>query len=140
MWTRVVLQQLGELVGACEALAGRDRDVDAARDFGRGVDLGVVGRLLEPGRLELGDVLADPDRLGDAEAAVPFDHDLDVGTDRLAHRADDIERELAVPRGHRAPGRAERVELERLVPASDDLGGPLGEALRGARPEYQPLA
>ena len=79
-----------------------------ARHLGRGVDLGVVGRLLEPGRLELGKMIADPDGLGDTEAAVPFDHDLDLGANRVAHRANDIERELAVTRRHRSPGRRQR--------------------------------
>ena len=133
MWTRVVLQQFRKLMRRVEALTGGNRDVDAARHLGGGVDLGVVGRLLEPGRLELGDVVADPDGLRDAEAAVPLDHDLDIGTDGLAHRANDIERELAVTGGHRPPGRAKRVEFERLIAASDDLRGPLGKALRGAR-------
>src|SRR5918998_6764706 len=100
-----------------EALAGRYRDVDAARDLGRGVDLGVVGRLFKPGRLELGDVVADPDRLRDAETAMPFDHHLDLGTDCFAHRADDIERELAVTWGHRPPGGPEWIELERGIAA-----------------------
>ena len=110
----VVLEQLGELMRGVEALPSGNRHVDAARHLGCGVDLRVVGRLLEPGWLELGDVIADPDGLRDTEAAVSLDHDLDVGTDGLTHRANDVERELAVAGGHRPPGRPERVELEGL--------------------------
>src|SRR5215217_2329101 len=100
----VVLQQFRELMRRVETLSGGHGNVDAARHFSGGVDFGVVGRLLEPGRLELGQVIADPDSLRDTEAAMPLDHDLDLRTDGFAHRADDIERKLAITRGHRPPG------------------------------------
>ena len=88
-----------------------------AGDFSSRVDLGEVGRLLEPGRVELRDLVAHHDGLGDAEAAVTFDHDLDVGTDHISHRTD-VDREMAVLMGHDAPGRAEWIELEGLVALS----------------------
>src|SRR4029078_5437422 len=94
--------------------------------------LSMIGRLLEPGRIELGEALAEPDRLGYAEGDMPLDHDLDVGSERLAPRAHDVERKLSIAWRHHAPGGAKGIELERLVPASDDLRRPLGEALRRA--------
>src|SRR4051812_1517218 len=101
---RVVFEQLGELMGGVKALAGRHRHGQPAPDFRGGVDLGVVSWFLEPGGVVLGDSFADPDRLGDAKAPVPFDHDLNVRPDSLAHGRDDVDREFTVLRVHRPPG------------------------------------
>ena len=76
MWTAFRGKQFGVLVDAGVAFAGCHRDVDLASNLHRRVDV-LVGRgLLEPGRLELGDGVADIHRLGDTEAAVALDHDL----------------------------------------------------------------
>ena len=128
----VVGEELGELVRRREALAGGDGDGQLTGDLGGGVDLGVVGRLLEPGRVDLGELVADLDGLGNGEAAVALDHELDVRPDGGADGPADVHREAAVGGVHVAPGGAEGVELEGAVAAGDDHPGALGEDLRGA--------
>ena len=45
-------------------------------------DVERIGRLLDPGDVELLEAAAEPDRLGGREAAAQVEHQLDVGADR----------------------------------------------------------
>ena len=97
--------------------------------------------LLEPGRIERRHALADPDRLGDAEAAVALDHEVDARADGVAHGLDDVDRERLLVGPDDAPGGAEGVELERRVAALDDDLGLAAAIASGVRSTwYQPLA
>ena len=103
-----------------DPLAGRDRVVVAART--RRERCGDLGRdgLLDPARC----VRFERDRdLGGGvrrEAAVHLDHQVDVRSDRLAHRGDDRERPAAGRRRQPNARRTERVELHRPIAARDD--------------------
>ena len=130
----VVLQQVGELLLVREALAGRDGDRAAPRHFDHRVDVRVRYRLLEPHRPRIVHRLREFDRSGNVEPAMSLDQQVHGVPNRFAHRADDVEGEVELARGQRAPVVAEGIELERRVAALDDRLRLLGEALRCTRP------
>ena len=86
--------------------------------------------LLQPGRPELREAIGDPQRGRCREAVVRLDHQVDVGADRVAHRADDVDREVLVAAVLDAPRGPEGVELHRGVAGGGDLAGLGGDGLR----------
>lgn len=69
-----------------------------------------------------------------------FDHQLDVGADRLAHRLDDRNGAIALLAVHREVSDAERIPFERAETLRYGQGGLLAEFAGLARATNQPLA
>ena len=78
---------------------------------------------------ELGEAVGDAERRRGREAVVGLDHQVDVGSDRVADRPHDVDREVLVAAVLDPPGGPERVELHRRVAARDDLAGLAGDGL-----------
>ena len=77
--------------------------------------------------------LRELDRGGNVEAAMAFDQQVHRGAHGIAHGTDDIQAEVEIVAGERAPGAAERVELHRGVAAARDDLRLFGKRLRRAR-------
>src|SRR6476659_10007930 len=72
-------------------LAAGYRHVERPRHLDITVDIFRRDRLLEPLDIEFFQLAAEPDRGGHCQAMIGVDHQLDVGTDGLAHRLDALE-------------------------------------------------
>ena len=130
-----------KLFGRGEALAGGDRNGRVQRDLDDRVGILVRHRLLEPERVRRRHALREADRLGDAEAAVALDEQVDARADRVAHRLDEVDRERLLVRADDARGVAERVELERRVALARRRTRAAAAIASGVRSTwYQPLA
>ncbi len=104
-----------------DPLARRDRQVDLRRRLRQRVEVVRRHRLFEPGGLERLKIVGEIDSRRGAEAAVHLDQDFDVGPHGGPDGFDQPDR--AVLRGavHLVEARTERIDLQRLVPAGDDL-------------------
>ena len=128
----VVREQICELAERREALARGDRDGRPPRHLDHRAQLRVVDRLFQPGGLELGQSIGQPERGRGREAIVGLDHEVDVGTHRVADRPHDVDRKILVATILDPPGRPERIELHRGVAARRDLPGLVGDGVRVA--------
>jgi hypothetical protein len=67
---------------------------------------------LVPVDAELGEAVADADRVNRRKAAMRLDQELEIGPQCLAHRPDVVDREILVaPIDKAAPGTGERIEF-----------------------------
>ena len=122
-----VAQQRLQVVLGVAALAGRKARADAAADLGERRDVLGIARLLDPVQPAGLQLAGDRDGRCRAEAAVAVDHDLDLGTHRLAHGLDQLHGAADRGKVGIAPGAAERIELQARIAAAPDLGGRRGD-------------
>ena len=136
-----MLEQFGELLLAREAFPCSDGHRTTSRHLHHGRNVGVVDRLLEPGRTERVDGLGELDGGGDVEARVAFDQEVHRRAHRLAHGPDNVQREVEFGAREHAPGGPEGVELEGPCSPRAATSLALAAKFSGVRgPRYQPLA
>ena len=113
-------RKIGRKPARVERFAGHHRNAARAPHLGQRFDVLGLTRLLEPVGLELGERIGEIDGVHRRQAAVDVEQQVDVRTDRVAHRAHDLHGAPDVLlRDVRAPGARHRVELHRGEPALD---------------------